>query len=72
MTVQSPRRALKTFTTDDQGRFSAPFLTPGTYTVRVELQGFKPAEQRNIEVRLGQRAGGAQDDVGGVSAKLSK
>src|SRR4051812_4908363 len=46
----------QTFTTDAQGRFFAPFLTPGTYTVRVELQGFKPAEQRNVEVRLSQRA----------------
>jgi len=44
------------FTTDEQGRFLAPFLTPGTYTVRVELQGFRAAEQRNVEVRLGQRA----------------
>ncbi len=46
----------QTFTTDAQGRFFAPFLTPGTYGVRVELQGFKPVEQRNVEVRLGQRA----------------
>jgi Carboxypeptidase regulatory-like domain/TonB-dependent Receptor Plug Domain len=46
----------QTFTTDSQGRFFAPFLTPGRYTVRVELQGFRPAEQRNVEVRLGQRA----------------
>jgi outer membrane receptor protein involved in Fe transport len=45
----------QTFTTDSQGRFFAPFLTPGKYTVRVELQGFKPVE-RTIEVRLGQRA----------------
>ena len=46
----------QTFVTDGQGRFFAPFLTPGTYTVRVELQGFRAAEQRNVEVRLGQRA----------------
>ena len=44
------------FTTDEQGRFLAPFLTPGSYTVRIELQGFRPAEQRSVEVRLGQRA----------------
>src|SRR3954447_9854737 len=44
------------FVTDDQGRFFAPFLTPGTYTVHAELQGFRAAEQRNVEVRLGQRA----------------
>src|SRR5262245_17077577 len=45
----------KTFVTDAQGRFFAPFLTPGTYTVRVELTGFAPVEQKNIDVRLGQR-----------------
>src|SRR3954471_6830252 len=46
----------QTFVTDAQGRFFAPFLTPGTYVVRAELQGFRAAEQRNVEVRLGQRA----------------
>ena len=45
----------KSFTTDSEGRYFAPFLTPGTYTVRAELQGFKPVEQRNVDVRLGQR-----------------
>jgi hypothetical protein len=46
----------QTFVTDNQGRFNAPFLTPGLYRVRAELQGFKPAENRSVEVRLGQRA----------------
>jgi hypothetical protein len=45
----------QTFTSDAQGRFNAPFLTPGTYTVRAELQGFKAIEQKNVVVRLGQR-----------------
>ncbi len=45
----------KTYVTDTDGRFFAPYLTPGTYTVRAELQGFQPTEQRNIELRLGQR-----------------
>jgi outer membrane receptor protein involved in Fe transport len=45
----------KTFTTDAEGRYFAPFLTPGNYTVRVELQGFRPLEQKNVLVRLGQR-----------------
>jgi hypothetical protein len=43
------------FTTADDGRFFAPFLTPGTYDVRVELSGFKPLERTGVEVRLGQR-----------------
>ncbi|HTI37408.1 MAG TPA: TonB-dependent receptor [Vicinamibacterales bacterium] len=67
VTVESGQGA-KTFTTDDQGRFTAPFLTPGVYTVRTELQGFKPAEQRNIEVRLGQTAPiNFRMSVGGVT-----
>jgi hypothetical protein len=45
----------KVFTTDRTGRFFAPFLTPGIYSVKVELTGFSAAEQKNIEVRLGQR-----------------
>src|SRR5204863_4800532 len=34
-----------------------PCLTPGTYTVRAELQGFKSAERSNVVVRLGQTTG---------------
>jgi hypothetical protein len=39
---------------DGNGRFTAPFLTPGTYTVRAELQGFRAHELKNVEVRLAQ------------------
>jgi len=45
----------KHFTTDTNGRFFAPFLAPGMYTVRVELTGFSPIEQKEIQVRLGVR-----------------
>src|SRR4051812_1831770 len=41
VTVAGPQGS-RTFTTDSEGRFSAPYLTPGTYSVRVELQGFRP------------------------------
>src|SRR5262245_18220914 len=44
----------KTVTTDAEGRFDVPFLTPGRYTVRAELQGFKAVEQSNVTVGLGQ------------------
>ena len=44
----------KTTTTDAEGRFNVPFLTPGTYTVRAELQGFKSVEQQGVAVSLGQ------------------
>jgi hypothetical protein len=40
--------------TDAEGRFTAPFLTPGRYAIRAELQGFRPHELTNVEVRLGQ------------------
>jgi hypothetical protein len=45
----------KTFVTDSNGRFFAPYLTPGRYAVKVELSGFSPIEQKNIDVHLGQR-----------------
>jgi hypothetical protein len=54
VTINSDQGA-RTFVTDAEGRFFAPFLTPGTYTVRVELSGFAPVEQKNVQVRLGQR-----------------
>ena len=46
----------KTYTTDSEGRFIAPFLPPEMYEVRVELTGFKTVEQKGIMVRLGQRS----------------
>src|SRR5271165_5538518 len=33
--------------TDDAGRFNFPQLKPGTYTVRVEAQGFEPQQADN-------------------------
>lgn len=41
--------------TDANGRYNVPYLTPGTYSVRVELAGFAPAVQEGAVVRLGQR-----------------
>ena len=54
VTVTGPQGA-RTFVTDAEGRWVAPFLTPGLYTVRVELQGFKASEQQNIQVQLASR-----------------
>ncbi|MGH9373123.1 MAG: TonB-dependent receptor, partial [Vicinamibacterales bacterium] len=45
----------RTASTDSDGRFNVPFLTPGDYSVRAELQGFKVVEQPNVNVSLGQR-----------------
>jgi hypothetical protein len=54
ITVTGPQGA-RTYPTDAEGRFIAPFLTPGIYTVRAELQGFKASEQQNVQVQLGAR-----------------
>jgi hypothetical protein len=45
----------RTYVTDADGRFVAPYLTPGVYTVRAELQNFRPTELQHIELGLGQR-----------------
>ena len=44
----------KTGVTDGSGRFTVPFLIPGTYSMKAELQGFKGIEQKDIVVRLEQ------------------
>jgi hypothetical protein len=54
VTVTSGQGA-RTFVTDANGKFFAPYLTPGTYSVRVELAGFSPVEQKGINVSLGKR-----------------
>ena len=48
--IQGVKRA----TTDAEGRFSIPFLTPGPYDVHVELTGFKTVERKAVSVSLGQ------------------
>lgn len=41
-----------TATTNDEGRFSVPFLLPGTYRVTTEKTGFKRFVQSGVEVRV--------------------
>jgi hypothetical protein len=53
VTVTGPQGA-KTAVTDGSGRFAVPFLIPGTYSIKAELQGFKTIEQNNVVVRLEQ------------------
>jgi hypothetical protein len=45
----------RTTVTDGEGRFTLPFLTPGEYTARAELAGFRAVEQQKVAVSLGQR-----------------
>jgi outer membrane receptor protein involved in Fe transport len=54
VTVIAPQGP-QTFTTAVDGTFFAPFLPPGQYEVKVELQGFRTLDRQNIDVRLGQR-----------------
>jgi carboxypeptidase family protein len=53
ITVKGPQGS-KIAKTDTHGRFSVPFLTPGTYTIRATHVGFKAFEQQGIVVNLGQ------------------
>src|SRR6266850_227717 len=53
VTATGPQGA-KSAVTDDQGRFNLPFLTPGVYSLKAELQGFKTIDRADIQVRLDQ------------------
>ena len=56
MTVINRETGLKrSARTDDAGRFNFPQLKPGTYTVRVEAQGFEPQQADNVFSGLGQK-----------------
>jgi Carboxypeptidase regulatory-like domain len=58
----------RSFVADDQGRFQAPFLTPGVYTVRGELQGFRSVQVGNVTVSLGQTTDiSMRMEVGGLT-----
>ena len=46
---------MRSVRTDDAGRFNFPQLKPGSYTVRVEAQGFEPAQADNVVSSLGQK-----------------
>jgi Carboxypeptidase regulatory-like domain len=44
------------FTTDEEGKYSAPLLKIGKYSVRVEKQGFASAVENNVDVSVNQVA----------------
>jgi hypothetical protein len=48
------RGTARTMTTDLAGAYSAPNLTPGSYAVRVEFQGFKVIDRRDIPLGVAQ------------------
>jgi hypothetical protein len=61
-----------TAVTNAEGQYTLPFLTPGTYTVRARLTGFKNLEQQNVTVTLGQTTTlPLRMEVGGVEETVS-
>ena len=49
------KQGVASATTDRDGRFLLPHLTPARYDVRVEHRDFRPAELQAVDVRLGQQ-----------------
>jgi Carboxypeptidase regulatory-like domain len=56
VTIKNRETALqRTAKTDDEGRFNFPQLKPGTYSVKVEAEGFDPRQNDNVLSGLGQK-----------------
>jgi hypothetical protein len=55
VSVRSPRGSASV-STDHHGRFLVPHLAPGPYDVRIEREGFVPAQLEAVTVTLGRRA----------------
>ena len=56
VTIRDENRGTRsTYTTDDTGSWTAPFLNPGTYTVEVEMAGFKKWVRSGIALEVNQR-----------------
>ena len=53
VTTNTESGEVRTFVTDTEGRFTAPDLVPGRYTVRFELTGFSKVERPDVSVVLG-------------------
>jgi hypothetical protein len=71
VTATGPQGA-RTSVSDADGRFSIPFLTPGNYDIRAELQGFKSFEQKAVIISLGQTTDiPVEMQVGGVTETVN-
>ena len=56
ITITNQETGLKrNATTDDAGRFNFPQLKPGTYSVKVEAQGFQTKQSDNVVPSLGEK-----------------
>ncbi|MDX2151818.1 MAG: carboxypeptidase regulatory-like domain-containing protein [Bryobacteraceae bacterium] len=54
--TETEKNTSQTYTTDASGAYNAPFLVPGTYTVAVELKGFKREVRTGILLQVDQKA----------------
>jgi hypothetical protein len=52
--IDVDRGVTRMLISDGAGEYSAPSLTPGTYTVHVEAKGFETASHEGITVQVGQ------------------
>ncbi|HEY0427609.1 MAG TPA: carboxypeptidase regulatory-like domain-containing protein [Pyrinomonadaceae bacterium] len=58
ITITDPQKdniVVRTITTNDEGVFSAPNLTPGLYEITVEAQNFKKSVNTDIKLDVGAR-----------------
>jgi hypothetical protein len=51
--LDTERGIARTLVTDQAGGYDAPSLIPSTYTIRVEVKGFKRLDRQNILVEVG-------------------
>jgi carboxypeptidase family protein/TonB-dependent receptor-like protein len=62
----------ETHETDSTGTYTAPFLVPGTYTVEVNVQGFKKWLRKGVILQVNQRARvDVTLEVGGIEETTS-
>jgi len=70
VTVSNPSTGVtRTVSTNDTGEFVVPNLPPGTYTIRVELQGFKVLEKSDVRLSATDKlnAGVFELELGGTT-----
>ena len=51
--IDTQRGPARTLTTDQAGEYNAPNLLPGTYTVRLEANGFQTLNRENVTLEVG-------------------